>query len=168
AKLPELKPLPLSTGEMVTEHEELVWTPGVNDCELLMYLRAARSMAAFAGMCDGGSTEDGCLAASRDDTTVNALNTLHESSYDAGKALQRLVKKPVPKLIEKCWSDDEMHTGSTSPSAGNLLAKLFSPNVSFNMEVTYNLHDRQSLLFVRALAVGIVTWGISFLVALKK
>ncbi|XP_067873120.1 arginine-glutamic acid dipeptide repeats protein isoform X1 [Heterodontus francisci] len=108
AKLPELKPLPLSTGEMVTEHEELVWTPGVNDCDLLMYLRAARSMAAFAGMCDGGSTEDGCLAASRDDTTVNALNTLHESSYDAGKALQRLVKKPVPKLIEKCWSEDEM------------------------------------------------------------
>ncbi|XP_032904395.1 arginine-glutamic acid dipeptide repeats protein isoform X3 [Amblyraja radiata] len=108
AKLPELKPLPLSSGEMVTEHEELVWTPGVNDCELLMYLRAARSMAAFAGMCDGGSTEDGCLAASRDDTTVNALNTLHESSYDAGKALQRLVKKPVPKLIEKCWSEDEM------------------------------------------------------------
>uniref|UniRef100_UPI00398F3EE4 arginine-glutamic acid dipeptide repeats protein isoform X4 n=1 Tax=Pristiophorus japonicus TaxID=55135 RepID=UPI00398F3EE4 len=108
AKLPELKPLPLSTSEMVTEHEELVWTPGVNDCDLLMYLRAARSMAAFAGMCDGGSTEDGCLAASRDDTTVNALNTLHESSYDAGKALQRLVKKPVPKLIEKCWSDDEM------------------------------------------------------------
>lgn len=33
---------------------------------------------------------------------------LHESSYDAGKALQRLVKKPVPKLIEKCWSDDEV------------------------------------------------------------
>lgn len=31
-------------------------------------------MAAFAGMCDGGSTEDGCLAASRDDTTLNALN----------------------------------------------------------------------------------------------
>uniref|UniRef100_A0A8C5IWI9 Arginine-glutamic acid dipeptide repeats n=1 Tax=Junco hyemalis TaxID=40217 RepID=A0A8C5IWI9_JUNHY len=67
-----------------------------------------RSMAAFAGMCDGGSTEDGCVAASRDDTTLNALNTLHESNYDAGKALQRLVKKPVPKLIEKCWTEDEV------------------------------------------------------------
>lgn len=33
-------------------------------------------MAAFAGMCDGGSTEDGCVAASRDDTTLNALNTV--------------------------------------------------------------------------------------------
>lgn len=37
-------------------------------------------MAAFAGMCDGGSTEDGCLAASRDDTTLNALNTV--SAYN--------------------------------------------------------------------------------------
>ncbi|KAK5894502.1 hypothetical protein CesoFtcFv8_011185 [Champsocephalus esox] len=105
---PELQPFPSPGGQAVTENEELVWMPGVNDCDLLMYLRAARSMAAFAGMCDGGSTEDGCLAASRDDTTLNALNTLHESSYDAGKALQRLVKKPVPKLIEKCWSEDEV------------------------------------------------------------
>lgn len=39
-------------------------------------LLVVRSMAAFAGMCDGGSTEDGCLAASRDDTTLNALNTV--------------------------------------------------------------------------------------------
>ncbi|MBN3288662.1 RERE protein, partial [Polyodon spathula] len=108
AKLPELQPFPSPDGQAVTENEELVWTPGVNDCDLLMYLRAARSMAAFAGMCDGGSTEDGCLAASRDDTTLNALNTLHESKYDAGKALQRLVKKPVPKLIEKCWTEEEV------------------------------------------------------------
>lgn len=42
----------------------------------------ARSMAAFAGMCDGGSTEDGCLAASRDDTTLNALNMVRCSVSD--------------------------------------------------------------------------------------
>uniref|UniRef100_A0A8D0BWQ6 Arginine-glutamic acid dipeptide repeats protein n=1 Tax=Salvator merianae TaxID=96440 RepID=A0A8D0BWQ6_SALMN len=76
AKLPELQPFPSGDGDSVTQHEELVWMPGVNDCDLLMYLRAARSMAAFAGMCDGGSTEDGCVAASRDDTTLNALNTV--------------------------------------------------------------------------------------------
>uniref|UniRef100_A0A8C5TWW5 Arginine-glutamic acid dipeptide repeats n=1 Tax=Malurus cyaneus samueli TaxID=2593467 RepID=A0A8C5TWW5_9PASS len=76
AKLPELQPFPSPDGDTVTQHEELVWMPGVNDCDLLMYLRAARSMAAFAGMCDGGSTEDGCVAASRDDTTLNALNTV--------------------------------------------------------------------------------------------
>ncbi|XP_034022339.1 arginine-glutamic acid dipeptide repeats protein isoform X2 [Thalassophryne amazonica] len=107
AKLPEfqLRPVTLQTQ---TENEELMWSPGVNDCDLLMYLRAARSMAAFAGMCDGGSTEDGCLAASRDDTTLNALNMLHASHYDAAKALQRLVKKPLPKLIEKCWSEDDV------------------------------------------------------------
>lgn len=41
-----------------------------------------RSMAAFAGMCDGGSTEDGCLAASRDDTTLNALNTVSACNFE--------------------------------------------------------------------------------------
>ncbi|XP_028262442.1 arginine-glutamic acid dipeptide repeats protein isoform X2 [Parambassis ranga] len=108
AKLPELQPRPAPSLQTQTDREELMWTPGVNDCDLLMYLRAARSMAAFAGMCDGGSTEDGCLAASRDDTTLNALNMLHASHYDAAKALQRLVKKPLPKLIEKCWSEDDV------------------------------------------------------------
>ncbi|XP_072308485.1 arginine-glutamic acid dipeptide repeats protein isoform X2 [Eucyclogobius newberryi] len=108
AKLPELQPRPQPCLQPQTENEELMWTPGVNDCDLLMYLRAARSMAAFAGMCDGGSTEDGCLAASRDDTTLNALNMLHASHYDAAKALQRLVKKPLPKLIEKYWSEDDV------------------------------------------------------------
>ena len=33
-------------------------------------------MAAFAGMCDGGSTDDGCQAASMDETTINALDTV--------------------------------------------------------------------------------------------
>uniref|UniRef100_A0A8C2Z8I2 Arginine-glutamic acid dipeptide (RE) repeats b n=1 Tax=Cyclopterus lumpus TaxID=8103 RepID=A0A8C2Z8I2_CYCLU len=108
AKLPEMQLRSAPGLQTQTESEELMWTPGVNDCDLLMYLRAARSMAAFAGMCDGGSTEDGCLAASRDDTTLNALNMLHASHYDAAKALQRLVKKPLPKLIEKCWSEDDV------------------------------------------------------------
>ncbi|XP_032369833.1 arginine-glutamic acid dipeptide repeats protein isoform X4 [Etheostoma spectabile] len=108
AKLPELQLRSAPGLQTQTESEELMWMPGVNDCDLLMYLRAARSMAAFAGMCDGGSTEDGCLAASRDDTTLNALNMLHASHYDAAKALQRLVKKPLPKLIEKCWSEEDV------------------------------------------------------------
>lgn len=42
AKLPELQPFPSGDGDAVTRHEELVWMPGVNDCDLLMYLRAAR------------------------------------------------------------------------------------------------------------------------------
>ncbi|KAF7493019.1 Arginine-glutamic acid dipeptide repeats protein [Sarcoptes scabiei] len=87
--------------------EELRWMPGLEECDLKMYLRAARSMAAFAGMCDGGSAEDGCLAASRDDTTINALQLLHESDYDTSKALQALVKSPVPKGIEKKWTEEE-------------------------------------------------------------
>lgn len=50
------------------------------DGDLLMFLRAARSMAAFQGMCDGG-LEDGCLAASRDDTTINALDVVSTACH---------------------------------------------------------------------------------------
>lgn len=109
ARLPDCK-LDVSPREMPEKCElleELRWIPGVADCDLKMYLRAARSMAAFAGMCDGGSAEDGCLAASRDDTTINALHLLHENKYDTGKALQALVKSPVPKGIEKKWTEEE-------------------------------------------------------------
>lgn len=42
AKLPELQPRPPPGLQTQTENEELMWTPGVNDCDLLMYLRAAR------------------------------------------------------------------------------------------------------------------------------
>lgn len=66
-----------SDPELQKEREELRWLPAMSlDGDLLMYLRAARSMAAFAGMCDGGSADDGCVAASRDDTTINALDVV--------------------------------------------------------------------------------------------
>lgn len=45
AKLPELQPRPAPSAQTQTDNEELMWTPGVNDCDLLMYLRAARSVA---------------------------------------------------------------------------------------------------------------------------
>ena len=47
-----------------------------NDGDLIVYIQAARSVAAFVGMCDGGSPDDGCLAASRDDTTINAMDVV--------------------------------------------------------------------------------------------
>ncbi|XP_011049609.1 PREDICTED: arginine-glutamic acid dipeptide repeats protein isoform X4 [Acromyrmex echinatior] len=113
ARLPEYRPgippgeLP-PDPEFSKEREELKWVPAMAlDGDLLMYLRAARSMAAFAGMCDGGSPDDGCVAASRDDTTINALDTLHNSGYDPGRALQALVKCPIPKSVDKKWSEDE-------------------------------------------------------------
>ncbi|GBP76566.1 Arginine-glutamic acid dipeptide repeats protein [Eumeta japonica] len=99
---------PLGPDDPCPGGEELRWIPArATDRDLVMYLRAARSMAAFAGMCDGGSPDDGCVAASRDDTTINALDVLHDSGYDPGRALQALVKCPVPKGIEKKWSEEE-------------------------------------------------------------
>lgn len=79
AKLPEYQPIKNYKVETDTKRdlENPRWSPGiVLDGDLLMYLRAARSMAAFQGMCDGGSPEDGCVAASRDDTTINALDVV--------------------------------------------------------------------------------------------
>lgn len=36
-----------------------------------------------------------------------AFFQLHDSGYDPGKALQALVKCPVPKGIDKKWSEEE-------------------------------------------------------------
>lgn len=67
--------------EFSKEREEVRWVPSVTlDGDLVMYLRAARSMAAFAGMCDGGSAEDGCIAARRDETTINAMDVVSRFS----------------------------------------------------------------------------------------
>uniref|UniRef100_A0A8C4QGF4 Arginine-glutamic acid dipeptide repeats n=1 Tax=Eptatretus burgeri TaxID=7764 RepID=A0A8C4QGF4_EPTBU len=89
------------------EWEEPVWIPSIGDCDLLMYLRAARSVAAYAGLCDGGVMEDGFLAASRDETTINALDTLHVCGYDRGKALETLVNRPVLRSLDRRWTEDE-------------------------------------------------------------
>ena len=45
-------------------------------------------MAAFAAMCDGESPEEGFVVATRDGIGLNAIQQLHESDYDTGKALQ--------------------------------------------------------------------------------
>ena len=59
--------------------EEIKWVPGAaKDTDLMMYLRAARSMAAYAGLVDAGST-DGCKAACNDDTTIAALEIVSTS-----------------------------------------------------------------------------------------
>lgn len=66
--------------EVCEDWEELRWCPGItSDSDLLMYLRASRSIAAFAGMSFGVSTEEGSTFASRDDTTLNALSIVSTS-----------------------------------------------------------------------------------------
>lgn len=63
--------------EFLQEREEVRWTPSVAvDDDLVTFLQAARSMAAFARMCDGGSSEDGLTAANSDETTFNALDVV--------------------------------------------------------------------------------------------
>ena len=94
--------------------EEITWRPGrIHDHDLLMYLRAGRSMAAFAAMCDaGGSAEEGFTAASRDSITANAIQVLHECDYDAGKAVQTLLNTPFPPAsagdISRRWQEEDV------------------------------------------------------------
>ncbi|GFO42583.1 Arginine-glutamic acid dipeptide repeats protein [Plakobranchus ocellatus] len=110
ARLPECRPgtSPGDMPEKCERWEEIRWRPGrVVDGDLLMYLRAARSIAAFAGMV-GGTTDDRCEAEAMDETTVNALDTLHKYNYDTSKSLQALVKGPSVMYIEKKWSEDDV------------------------------------------------------------
>ena len=60
--------------EKCESREQIKWKCKISDNNLLTYLQAARSIAAFAGMCDRGNTDDMYDAAQRDDTTINALN----------------------------------------------------------------------------------------------
>jgi arginine-glutamic acid dipeptide repeat-containing protein len=87
--------------------EELLWKNKTSDIDLSMYLQAARSIAAFAGMCDRGLPEDMYDVAQRDDTTINALSVLHNHDYDCKCAIQALVKCPIPKGIDRKWCDDD-------------------------------------------------------------
>lgn len=104
--MPDYQPIEnyRSEEDEARDLEDPRWRPNVFlDNDLLMYITAARSIAAFQGMCE----EDGCIAASRDDTTITAFDVLHDSDYDAGKALEALLKCPVAKGIDKKWTEEE-------------------------------------------------------------
>ena len=106
-------PLAQSAAEPPPPHpasswEALIWKhKQISDAHLLTYLQAARSIAAFAGMCDRGNADDMYEAAESDMTTIYALDVLHEQAYDTAKALQSLVKSPIPQIYDKRWSEDD-------------------------------------------------------------
>ncbi|KAI3387115.1 hypothetical protein SNEBB_009956 [Seison nebaliae] len=87
--------------------DHLIWMPNsIPDVNLLCYLKAARSLAAFAGMCERGQQEDMYDAASKDDTTINALEILHKSKYDVQEALETLVQCPL-LYARRPFTEDE-------------------------------------------------------------
>lgn len=108
--------LPKFQGDVPVEQrpeptgEELTWSPKrIHDHDLIMFLRAARSMAAFAAMCDGGSPDEGYQAATRDGITARAIEALHDSDYETGKALQTLLKTPFPNEdIFRLWPEEDI------------------------------------------------------------
>lgn len=111
AKLPvcQANTWPDDMSEKCDQWETCVWKhKSISDANLLTYLQAARSIAAFAGMCDRGNTDDMYNAAQSDSTTIYAINVLHEMQYDTGKALQYIVKNPIPpKTLDKRWNEED-------------------------------------------------------------
>ena len=90
AKLPEYRggAHAGAPGRPTGPREQRLWVPGrTADSDLMMFVRAARSMAEFAGICDGSSTNtEFRKPAERDDTTQNALDVV--SADDAPHQVQ--------------------------------------------------------------------------------
>ena len=85
ARLPDFRPnvRVRDMPESCEEWEELVWRPHqLLDDDIIMFLRAARSIAAYAGMCVGGSAEHGLTAASMDETTMKSLDAVSQQNID--------------------------------------------------------------------------------------
>ncbi|CAG5099253.1 Oidioi.mRNA.OKI2018_I69.XSR.g16383.t2.cds [Oikopleura dioica] len=100
-------PQPGEDSEDETAFETLTWRPNVADSDLVMYLRAARSMAAFAGMCDGGAS-DACNTATRDATTLNAIDVLQKCNGKVDLALEKLCQNPMPSIPQRMWTDEDI------------------------------------------------------------
>eukprot|EP00794_Sanderia_malayensis_P015048 gene15048-16601_t len=109
-KLPKCVPLQQRSlkGNVRKCPEQLVWTPKLEDKELLAYIRASRSISSYSGYVDDDASVDKALSVlSEDSTTFHSMNLLHKSKYDTSKALQSLVRLPFPKIYKKKWSDED-------------------------------------------------------------
>ena len=56
-----------------------------------------RSVAAFAGICNGGSMEKGIKVSFNDTAAFDALNLLHNSGYKSEEAIAGMVALPAQK-----------------------------------------------------------------------
>ncbi|KZS07871.1 putative Metastasis-associated protein MTA1 [Daphnia magna] len=104
-------------GRNMEELEVLTWTPehGLSDREIDQFLVVARSVGTFARALDCSSSVKqpslhmSAAAASRDITLFHAMDALHQSGYDLGKAMCALVPQTGPILCR-----DQMEEWSAS------------------------------------------------------
>ena len=116
ANLPEFTPnVPVEERTDPAKYEDMIWEPGrIHDHDLLMYLRACHSIADLEtwvdkkmvenqlAMHDGETLEspdNGFLVATKDGIGLNAIQKLHDSGYDTGKALQVGTKKHFSNIF---------------------------------------------------------------------
>ena len=95
----------------------LTWTPeqGLTEREIDQFLVVARSVGTFSRALDCSSSVKqpslhmSAAAASRDITLYNAMDTLHQSGYDLGRATCALVPPTGPVVCR-----DQMEEWSAS------------------------------------------------------
>eukprot|EP00795_Rhopilema_esculentum_P007172 gene7172-12838_t len=109
-KLPRCVPLKQRAQKGMVRKcpEQLVWAPQIEDSDLMMFLRASRSIFSFSGYVDDDGSIDRALnVISEESTTVHCLNMLHKNKYDVSRALQALIRSPFAKTNARKWSEDE-------------------------------------------------------------
>lgn len=80
----------------------------ISEANLLTYLQGVRSIAAHAGYGKRMSLDDLYDTAQSDDIIIYAIDVLHRMQYDTAKALQHVVKVPIPPGYEdKKWTEEE-------------------------------------------------------------
>jgi len=118
----QAEPTPLLKEEETDERkmedlEDLTWNPehGLSDREIDQFLVVARSVGTFARALDCTSSVKqpslhmSAAAASRDITLFHAMDVLHQSGYDLGKAICALAPQTGPILCR-----DQMEEWSAS------------------------------------------------------
>lgn len=91
----------LEDEEASREWEECVWRSDlISDEALLRYLGSVRSLAVFAGICTRGPVDEMYEVAQSDQTTIYAIDVLHQMNYDSSRALEYLGKHPIPPGFE--------------------------------------------------------------------
>jgi len=112
-KLPKCVPLKQRSQKGMVRKcpEQMVWSPQVDDSELLMFLRASRSISSFSGYVDDDDY-DGCIdralnVGSEESTNLHCMTLLHRNKYDVTRALQAVVRSPFPKPDTRKWTEDD-------------------------------------------------------------
>ena len=143
---------------VLAELEQLVWTPehALTDREIDQFLVIARSVGTFSRALDCSSAVKqpslhmSAAAASRDITLFHAMDALHASGYDLGRAMAALVPATGPTVCRdqmEEWSASEANLFEEAMGSFFFSFFLFSTLASLAPSVASEQRPSVSLFF---------------------